>query len=192
MTNKFYFLGDIRTTFDDILNFLTSDNWKTKLTLNEVKYEGEESNELTFEYVESLEALMLPRFFRTLIKLNEKDNLDELNQYLFNKYSESVDLKDLLNQLEGIPSIPYEILCKYYARLYTIESDFYKDINKKLRKKSLKSLEYYKNKNYALTFVKLLYEGLKLKCFKSNSKKELYRGGITLISIIISSDKMVI
>ena len=178
LTNKFYFLGDIRTTFDDILNFLTSDNWKTKLTLNEVKYEGEESNELTFEYVESLEALMLPRFFRTLIKLNEKDNLDELNQYLFNKYSDSVDLKDLLNQLEGIPSIPYEILCKYYARLYTIESDFYKDINKKLRKKSLKSLEYYKNKNYALTFVKLLYEGLKLKCFKSKSKKELYRGGI--------------
>ena len=46
-----------------------------------LKWEIKESEELTFEYIDSLESLMLPRFFRTLIKINKDDNFDELNQY---------------------------------------------------------------------------------------------------------------
>ena len=175
LNNKYYNLGGIRTSFDDVLNFLTTDEWKIRPKLDEIKLGGELSNELTFEYIDSLENLMLPRFFRIMIKMNENDNFDELNQYLYNKYSENLDIKKLFSQIEGIPSIPHEILCKYYARLYTYESEFYNNINKTLRKRSFKDLSQKKIKNYALSFVKLLYEGLKLHCFSFKCEKKLYR-----------------
>ena len=175
LNSTYYNLGGIRTYFDDILNFLTTDEWKIRPKLDEMEVDGELSNELTFEYIDSLENLMLPRFFRIMIKMNENDNFDELNQYLYNKYSDTPDIKELLSQIEGIPSIPHEILCKYYARLYTIESEFYNNINKILRKRSYKHLSQKKIKNYALSYVKLLYEGLKLNCFPFKCEKELYR-----------------
>jgi len=65
--------------------------------------------------------------------LNEKDNFDELTHYLYDKYKENYIIKELLEPIDGIPEIPIEILCKYYARLYTIESDFYKDLNRGLK-----------------------------------------------------------
>ena len=58
--------------------------------------------------------------------MKEKDNFDELTQYLYNSYSENQDVNELLEPIEGISKIPIEILCKYYTRLYTIESYFYK------------------------------------------------------------------
>lgn len=175
LNHNYYNLGGIRTYFDDILNFLTTDKWRIRPKLDEIKLDGELSNELTFEYIDSIENLMLPRFFRILIKMNKNDNYDELNQYIYNKYSDSPDIKELFSPIEGIPSIPYEILCKYYARLYTFESDFYNNINKSLRKRSYKDLPHKRIKNYALSFVKLLYEGLKLHCFSFECKKKLYR-----------------
>ena len=63
--------------------------------------------------------------------------------------------------------IPIEILSKYYIRLYTIDSDFYKNLNK--------DLGLNKVNNY-LTFIKVLYEGLKFRSFPLASKKVLYRG----------------
>ena len=65
--------------------------------------------------------------------MNEKDNFDELTHYLYDKYKENYIIKELLEPIDGIPEIPIEILCKYYARLYTIESDFYKDLNRGLK-----------------------------------------------------------
>ena len=64
-------------------------------------------------------------------------------------------------------NIPIEILSKFYARLYTINSDFYKNINKELR---LNKID-----NYIL-FIKTLYEGIKLKALPLSSDKILYRG----------------
>ena len=58
-------------------------------------------------------------------------------------------------------------MSKYYARIYTADSNFYNDINKDLRNN--------KKDNY-LSFIKVLYEGVKLKSLKLASKKELYRG----------------
>ena len=62
LNNKYYNLGGIRTYFDDVLNFLTTDEWKIRQKLDEIKLGGELSNELTFEFIDSFESLMLPRF----------------------------------------------------------------------------------------------------------------------------------
>ena len=64
-------------------------------------------------------------------------------------------------------NIPIEILSKYCERLYTIESNFYRDINKDL---GLNKKEKY------LPFIKTLYEGVKLKSLYLASNNILYRG----------------
>ena len=100
-----------------------------------------------------------------------------MNQYLFDKYSkDGEDAKNLLSQIEGISKIPYELLWKYYAKLYTIESNFYKNINKYLRKQEAKGLTE-KNfiKQYVIPYIKILYEGIRLKCFKLCFNETLYR-----------------
>ena len=176
LNNKFYSLGGIQTNFINVFNFLSTDDWKIRPTISgDLKDKGPKTEELTFEYIDSLESLMLPRFFRTLIQINKDDNFDELNQYLVNKYKTNADLKSLLSQIEGVPSIPIEILCKYYARLYSIESDLYENINHNLRQKKLMDLNVPKIQKLVLSYVKLMYEGLKLNCFPFECAKILYR-----------------
>ena len=174
LNNNYYNLGGIQTNFINVYSFLSTDNWKIRQDIKDKKLEIKESEELTFEYIDSLESLMLPRFFRTLIKINKDDNFDELNQYFYKKYSKFPEIKELLSQIEGVPSIPLEILCKYYARLYTLESEFYNEINHNLRKDSLTDSNYPIQK-FVLAYVKLLYEGLRLNCFPLPCEKKLYR-----------------
>ena len=64
--------------------------------------------------------------------------------------------------------IPFEILTKYWARCYTIDSDFYKILNNDLMKSKLSF-------NYK-TFIKMLYTGVEINSLKSYSGKYLYRG----------------
>ena len=63
-------------------------------------------------------------------------------------------------------NIPIEILSKYFARLLSIDSEFYEDINKVLRLgKSEKHLLY----------IKVLYEGLRLRSLPFSNINILYR-----------------
>ena len=63
--------------------------------------------------------------------------------------------------------IPFEILNKYWARCYTIESDFYKMLNNQLMNSQLPF-------NYKI-YIKMLYTGVEINSFKSYSGKYLYR-----------------
>ena len=63
------------------------------------------------------------------------------------------EIKNLLYPIKNIPEIPIELLSKYYAKLYTIESQFYVDINRELREKQREKY---------LSYIKLLYEGVRL------------------------------
>ena len=72
--------------------------------------------------------------------------------------------------------IPIEILCKYYARLYTLNSDYNIILNK--------NLNLSKNKEDYLPFIKVLYEGLKLKAFPLSYEKILYRASLITIDEI--------
>ena len=133
---------------------------KKMKTLNE--------NELIFEYIDNKEKLMLPLFYKSLLDKTSIKNIEEYTNYLYNIYSKKNSaVERLLGPIKSISNIPIEILSKYYARLYTIESDFYKDINKDLR---LNKIEKY------LPYIKTLYEGVKLKSLPLSEDKILYRG----------------
>ena len=162
ITNLFYNFAGIKTSFDELKKFLKDDIvWNKKIR------NDDDDEQLTFEYIDSTEKLELPLFYKTLLNLTQIDKIEKYNELLYSKYSDNNDIEELLSEIKSIPNIPLELLSKYYARIYTADSNFYNDINKDLRNN--------KKDNY-LSFIKVLYEGVKLKSLKLASKKELYRG----------------
>ena len=113
--------------------------------------------------------MALPLFYKTLIDTISKDNMEKYTDLLYNQYSKSNnDLKKLLYAIKSVPNIPIELLSKFYTRLYTAESDFYKSINKDL---GLNKIDNY------LPFIKTLYEGVKLKALPlAKNNNLLFRG----------------
>lgn len=78
-------------------------------------------------------------------------------------------MENLISQLEESSEMPIEIVCKYWIRAYTLETEFYNTIKKKLQQKK---------GDFLIPYIKMMYEGIKNKAFKSISNEELYRGGI--------------
>ena len=170
--NSFYSLGGIETSFDRIKSFIFNPQNRKDI---------EQENSLTFEYIDCKEKLILPLFYKSLIEITSKDNIEKYTEHLYKKYSTNNEVDKLLYPIRNIKDIPIELLSKYYARLYTLESKFYEDINKDL--KDNKKDNYYNS--YYMPYVKILYEGVKLKSLPLASDGVLYRGGkISLEEII--------
>ena len=120
-----------------------------------------------FEKVENYKNLILPIFYQQLMEPITFEEIHDFNNYLINFYGK--EMKNLISQLENISEIPNEIICKYWIRAYTLEGDFYKTVKTKLQQKKGKFL---------LPYIKMLYEGIKNKTFKSIFSQDLYRGTI--------------
>ena len=162
--NSFYSLGGIETSFDGIKSFLFNPPNRKDI---------EEENSLTFEYIDCKEKLILPLFYKSLIEITSKDNIETYVEHLYKKYSTNKEVEKLLNPIRNIKDIPIELISKYFARLYTLDSKFYEDINRDLRDN--KKDNYYNS--YYMPYVKILYEGIKLKSLPLASNNILYRGG---------------
>ena len=165
----FYKYGGITSIFEEVKKFLVDDPEKNIKGDNILKkYNPANEVQLTFEYIDCREKLLLPMFFKTLISSIKNENINMYTNSLYNTYSkDSKDIKILLDAIISMKNIPIEILSKYYARLYTIESNFYRNLNKELGLNQIK--------NY-LSFIKVLYEGVKLKALPLASDIILYRG----------------
>ena len=165
----FYKYGGITTSFNNVKTFLLDDSNVIINENNILQKYNKLPNEvqLTFEYIDCKEKLMLPLFFKVLISDIDNYNLKVYTNLLYNTYSKEKKIEALLNSIKSVTNIPIEILSKYYSRLYTIESDFYKDLNR--------DLGLNKTSNY-ISFIKVLYEGVKLKSLPLSSDKVLYRG----------------
>ena len=173
VNSGFYNPGGVFDDFDMLLNEMK--NVHNRIASNfeiiprikdKINYEGL----LTFEYLNSEEELLAPALYRDII-CNEKISRDECKD--FNKYILSFnegELNSLIKNLYLFKYLPFEILSKYWARCYTIESDFYKILNNDLMKSKLSS-------NYK-TFIKVLYKGIDINSLKSYQGKYLYRGSV--------------
>ena len=159
LNNCFYTFGGIHTSFKEIIKFIINPIKKKK--------NKEEEIQLTFEFIDCKEKLLLPMFYKILIDIISKEKIEKYIELLYNKYSNNAEVKKLLNYIQSMPNIPIELLSKYFARLYTLESDFYVDLNRDIRENK---------KDNILPFIKILYEGVKLKSLPISSDKELYRG----------------
>ena len=145
--NTFYNFGGVVDTFQEVIKFLKNESESKKLNYTD-------DIQLTFEYIDKKEKLLLPLFFKTLIDNISNNNMERYTSSLYDEYSKNEKVNNLLGSIKNMSEIPIEILSKYYARLYTAESDFYKNINKDL---GLNRVEKY------LPYIKILYEGVKLK-----------------------------
>lgn len=189
----FYNSGGIATIYDEIENFFKSkddnddkngplfttqaldrqipriDSSLSLISNNETKSSNLlDELELVFEYIDKKEKLILPLFFKSLIDNISSENLENYTNLIYNTYSEKSDLiKELLDPIISLKNIPIEILAKYYARLYTLPTDFHRNLNKDLRSNQ---------KDKYLPFIKTLYEGVKLKSFPLSRDEKLYRG----------------
>ena len=158
--DKYYTYSEIATSFNDIKEFLINKENK------EIK--KQEDVQLTFEYIDKKENLILPLFFKTLIENIPNDDIKNYTNMLYETYSkENKELKELFGSITSINNIPIEILSRYYSRFYTADSEFYRNINK--------DLGLNQNEKY-LPFIKILYEGIKEKSLPLSNNNILYRG----------------
>ena len=162
--NSFYNYYGIQNSFEEVKSIIL-ENKKIIKPNNKILLNNDE-NIFTFEYIDSIEKLYLPMYFQTLIKPSSTDNYNEFTKFLLREYSSNKEIKELINLLIPLDYIPNEILCKYYSKIYTFESDFYKNLNLSLLKND--------NEKY-LPYIKMMYEGIKLNVFESYNKT-LYRG----------------
>ena len=120
-----------------------------------------------FVELKTKDDLKLPQYYEKLVEILEtKDNPYFISK-MFNIYKNDPKYNSLLNQMIYISDIPIELLIKYYARLYTIDGDFYKKMNSEL------TIETYDNIIYQ-PYIKTLYEGSEKKFFNNCEGMELY------------------
>ena len=128
-----------------------------------------------FEKINNFEELILPIYFHKSIEPITREEILNFNYYISTLYDGKNDtIKNLIAQFDNIPEMPIEIICKYWAYIYTLEGknynhNFYLILNTGLRENFYKLF---------LPFIKMMYEGLKRKVFTSVKNEELYSGGI--------------
>ena len=175
--NLFFSYGGIAIIFKEVKEFLINDKKHTLHLDNKMKKNKVNSPiisnisddiRLSFDYIDCKEKLVLPLLFKSLIDNTSNDNMEIYTNTIYNDYSQkSPDIKKLIGSIQSIPYIPIEILSKYYSRLFTAPSSFHSNMNKDLQ---LNKIDKY------LSFIKTLYEGVKLESLPLASGKILYRG----------------
>ena len=178
LKNGFYNFGGYHDSFEEIKKFIfnqikSSINSNTNNVIigsnEDYRNEG-----YIFEYVDCKEKLVLPLFYKALIESDPVNSNDIFISNLYNNNYNNSQLKNLVKSIKSIKDIPLELLSKYYARIYTYESDFYKKMNEDLRDNNNNN-----NNNFYLPYIKTLYKGVELESLNLASKHNvLYRGSL--------------
>ena len=140
---------------------------KEKEEDNPIKENEQKTIQLNFEYVPDRNHLILPLFMSNITKNPTEDEIDKFNHYLIEEYSVEEIIK-LITQIIRRKNIPIEIISKFWARAYTVECDFYRDMNKDLRENKITKY---------LPFVQMMYNAVSANSFSFNpSDGKLFRG----------------
>ena len=165
--NRFYNLGGIQSSFKPVKDFIEN--------LSQINNYFQHNNSMCqlnnidekifiIDKIDKIEQLFLPLYYKTLIEINSADNFKVLIQKLMKEYSNK-QIFDLLSQIIMFDTIPYEILSKFFSRIYTIESSFHRDLNNKILEG---------NMNDFIPYIKILFEGIKINSLLSFNDNYLY------------------
>ena len=166
INHPFYNSGGVVDRFEELLSFLTKDITPDKEINNNSYSKLSELEQFNFEYISNKNQLILPIFFSSFFKKIDNNDIRLFNNRSLSKYR-NIEISSLFEQLLAVDEVPHEIICKYWIRAYTYESDFYKEMNKNLRVNQTK--EY-------LIYIQMMYEGVKLKFLNFEQVSKLYRG----------------
>ena len=161
--NNIYYNDDL---FDQRLIFDKEDELEEYL-----KKECINTKELSFELIYDSKQLIIPYYYSCLFEDVTPSEIYFFNEYLKQKYeNKNKDIYKYVCQIKN-KKLPKTILCKYWLRIYSLESDFYGDMNKDLRNLNLNIFAYF-------PFIKMCYEGIKKSFLESVVNQELYRGSV--------------
>ena len=170
--HKFYNPLGVSTSMKDIIkkikNFIIDYNKEiNKIKLGYLFPPNDYKECFIFEYIDDDSKLIFPFLYNKIMKnakLTEEE-VKQMNQYILEKYGKNEQIKNLIKCLLNIENIPFNIIAKFWGRIYTIESSFYRNLNNDLMKLD--------NNNYN-EYIQMLYVGLKE--FEYKETDELYRG----------------
>ena len=183
LSSSFYNQGicvNLEEITDKIYYFNNLELNEEKTLLNDLDYTGC----FTFSIVKEYKDLIIPGIYGKIELENNKINQEEVinfNYFLVkNFYSD--DLKKLLYPFIKLKEVPFELISKIYARIYTFESgNFYRVLNQKLMKCEGELYE---------TFIQMMYKGIEIKSFQSKFNQDLYRGSFLSIEELNNLEKI--
>ena len=80
--NTFYNFGGVVDTFQEVVKFLRSESELKKIN-------NADDVQLTFEYIDKKEKLLLPLFFKTLIDNISNNNMEKYTSSLYDEFSKN-------------------------------------------------------------------------------------------------------
>ena len=171
--------GSIVNNFDELIEYIKNPNdilWHKLISIkenNNIVHNRKEGFGNSFKYAKNLSDITLPIILTEIIKKNLIQDIDILTfkNFIFSKYLNNKDNDKIIPlvkpSLEKSIYIPLKKRAKYLLRLYTLETDFYGDINKDLT--NLDGFGFYK------VFILILYYSIQNKSLKSYVNNKLYR-----------------
>ncbi len=122
---------------------------------------------LIFEQIKNKKMILLPLFYKKFLEKSDVTKNNEFIEKLINAYNNEPRYQKLFDLIK-IENVPIKLLCKYYARIYTVDGNFYR-----VMKTDLLSDNYERQKIY-IPFIKTLYDGLKEGALNTCDEIELY------------------
>ena len=143
-----------------INNFLKKEAEENKKIIADEYPQAQPDTEsaLIFQRIRSRGDLHLPSFYKILLDISETK--DDRFIKTMKEYKDDKVYKNLFNPIISVPDIPIELLSKYYARMYTIDGQFFKKMKTDLLIDNNKDNIIYQS------YIKTLYEGLERKALK--------------------------
>ena len=168
VNHPFFNPGGIHILYEElILNFIKFDSIISKKIEKNIISPEFNNQCFNFEKIDSIPKLYFPFIYSQFIEEVNDNEIFEFNKNIL-KYDNN-EITNLIYPLTFLNKIPIEILVKFWLRIYTLETDFYSNMNCKLMK--LKGNEFY-------TYIKLMYLALNKKILKNRCDICLYRGDI--------------
>ena len=182
LEDQFYNPLGISVNITDLLNSIKQFLNQLKNEINEIKFgftrEPQDYKDCySFEYLNNEYQLVFPVLYNKIMSHKEISNEEKksANKYILEKYGEDIQIKEKIIPLINVNNIPENILAKFWGNIYTMPSNFYKNLNHSLMKKEKTDNEEQKeNEEYINSYVQVLYSGLKE--FEFTEKIMLYRG----------------
>ena len=120
-----------------------------------------------FDIVNSINDLVIPIKFSNAITKPSSQEIEKFNKFLLDNFSSNPHIKYLIEQTIEYKNIPFQIIVKYWLRVYSIDSQFINEMNNSLNIKDSNSEMYN-------IFVRCIYSALKEQIVKELNNKILY------------------
>ena len=171
--DPFYNPGGVVTQFEDVIKFLKKDisrGFNKPEIKDKYKIDCDKDKMKSFIIIpKNIENISLPIILKKFAsRLINEEELEKLKEFLIYNYFDAVKESGLLDIFRSKIKIPYYLYSKMFIRLFTMESKFYKELNKSLIN------GYFSDFNQ---YIFILYAGLNRKVIKDYNGY-LYRASI--------------